>query len=484
MILRFFLVIYFIINPAYAIAKNYTWIIGGGPDKENSQIQIERNVKWASEIIKNKSENSILKIFYSDGDDPTPDVINFLDRNSAGNDKYLLDMVFGGAGAQPTEYINHSILDHSGSTHPDNLIPALKNDFSKLKENDSALILYNGHGWGNSSGDHGLNTLRLWTEQGFTVYDLEKLFNNINEKTPTRFILTQCFSGGFSRVIHPEAKGDTMDLKGNRCGFMAESATREAEGCSASLKVGEYRDYTTYMFAALDRKTRLGNTLAYDPDINQDKKISLREAHLYSLANAYSTDLSRSTSEYYLEKWQPWYIRWLPKNKRSEDSIFYQIITKVLHKNQIPPEIVVNPSKLRDERIKRMDSFENLKKELDLLKKKIKSTQSVVIGQLEQHYPEIKIYYKNNFKGYSNETMSEIRSKITNSNQLSTLKKYFERKDKLDLVLLDAERALTQIEKIARLQKLAKIDSMFPVFANKNIRGNFEQLLSCEDGFI
>ena len=483
MILRFFLVIFFVINPITAFAENFTWIIGGGPKKENSQIQIERNVKWASEIIKNKSENSVLKIFYSDGDDPTPDIINFIDRDRSDSDKYLLDMVFGGAGFHPSEYINHTILDHSGSTHPDNLIPALKKDFSKLKESDSALILYNGHGWGNSD-DYGLGTLRLWTDVGFTAYDFEKLLSNINDKTPTRFILTQCFSGGFSRIIHPEARGDTMDLKGNRCGFMAESATREAEGCSASLKVGEYRDYTTYMFAALDGKTRLGNALVYDPDINQDKKISLREAHLYSLINAYSTDLSRSTSEYYLEKWEPWYIRWLPKNKRSEDSIFHQIMVKVLHNNQLPPEISVSPSRLRDERSKKVDRFENLKDDLELLKKKIKSAQNSIIEQLEQDYPEIKKHHKNNFEGYSDEIMSDIRSKVKRSNQLSMLNQYFEDKDKLDLVLLDAERALTQIEKIARLQKLAKIDSMFPVFANQNIRDNFDQLISCEDGFL
>ena len=474
---------YFTISPVPVFAENFIWLIGGGPEKESSEIQIERNIKWVGEVIKNQSENSVLKIFYSDGADPAPDVINFLDRNISRNDKYLFDMVFGGVDVHSYEYTNHTIMNHSGSTHPDNLVPALKKDFSKLKESDSALILYNGHGWQNPR-DHGLNTLRLWTEQGITVYDVEKLFNNINEKTPTRFIFTQCFSGGFSRVIHPEAKGDTMDLKGNRCGFMAESATRQAEGCSASLTVGEYRDYTTYMFAALDGKTRLGNALAYDPDINQDKKISFREAHMYSLAAAYSTDLSRSTSEYYLEKWVPWYLRWLPKNQSSKNSIFHQIMTKVLQYNQISPEVAVSPSRLRAERAKRLDRFEGLKEDLEQLKKKIKSAQNSIIVQLEQNYPEIKKHHKNDFKEYSKETMSDIRSKIIRSNQLSGLKEYLENKDKLDLVLLDAERALTQVEKIVRLQKLSKIDSVFPVFANQNIRDNFDQLLSCEEGFL
>jgi len=483
MIFRFFLVIYFLVISASAYAEHFSWIIGGGPKKENSQIQIERNVKWASEIIKNKSENFNLKIFYSDGDNPTPDVINFLDRNKSYSDKYLLDMVFGSAEFYPSEYTNHTILEHAGSTHPDILIPALKKDFSTLKESDSALILYNGHGWGNSD-DYGLSTLRLWTEAGFTAYDFEKLLNNINDKTPVRFILTQCYSGGFSSVIHPEARGDTMALKGNRCGFMAESATREAEGCSSSLKVGEYRDYTTYMFAALDGKTRLGDALAYDPDLNADKRVSLRGAHLYTLVNAYSTDLSRSTSEYYLEKWEPWYIRWLPKDQRSETSLFYKIMAQVAQNNQISPDTTVSPSNLRDERFKRQNRFVNFKKDMALLKKKIESTQSDLIEQLEKLYPGIKKHAESSFEGYSNVDLFNIKESIYRSDQLGELKQYFDKKDKLDLELLDAERALTQIEKVVRLQKLAKIDSLFPVFSRQHIHDNYEQLLACEEGFL
>ena len=484
MILRYLIVACFIFHPILSFAESFTWIIGGGPVKENSQIQIERNVKWASDIVKNKSDNSVLKVFYSDGNDPEPDVVNFLDRDGANNDKYIFDMVLGGTDVHPSEFVNHSIQNHSGSTHPDNLVPALKQDFSMLKKNDTALILYNGHGWGSSSGDYGDNTLRLWTEQAFTVYDFEKLLSNINESTPTRFILTQCYSGGFSRAIHPGAKDDTMALKGNRCGFMAESATREAEGCSSSLKLDEYRDYTTFMFAALDGKTRLGNDLSYDPDINKDKKVSLWEAHLYSLANAYSTDLSRSTSEYYLEKWEPWYIRWLPVNKRSKNSIFYQIMEKAAQNNQLPLEIFTKSSNLRSERNNRLAQFNNLKKEMNQLNKKIRNSQNIIVKDLEKKYPEIKKHYKNKFKGYPSIAVSDIKSIIIDSSHLNLLKKYFTSKDKLDIVLLDAERALTQIEKIARLKKLSKIDSMFSIFSNANIHANFNQLLACEKSFL
>lgn len=465
-----------------AFAGDYAWIIGGGPKKESSEIQIERNVQWASEVIQNKSTDPVLSIFYTDGDDPEPDVVDFVDRDKAG-DEYVLNMIFSGTGFHPAVYSNHTITSHAGTTHPDNLVPALTKDFSELKEGDSAMILYNGHGWGSSS-DHGLSTLRLWKEKGLTAYDFEKLLSNIDEKVPVRFILTQCFSGGFSGVIHPNTRDDTMELKGNRCGFMAESATREAEGCSASLTVGEYRDYTTFMFAALDGKTRLGAALDYNPDINGDGTVSFHEAHLYTLASAYSTDLSRSTTEYYLEKWEPWYLRWLPADKRSKDSIFYQLMVKVAGNNQILPEAAESPSELRAERIKRMDRFESLQADMEKLKKKIKSSQGVIIAELEKDYPGVTKAYKDDFKGYSDKLVSEIKGRAIHSDKLAELKRSFDEKDRLDHVLLDAERALTQVEKIARLKKLAKLDALFPVFASSLIRENYNQLLSCEEGFL
>ena len=482
MTIRTLLPVFILVLSSPSLAENYSWIIGGGPTKERSEIQIERNVKWAGDVIKNKSDNSVLKIFYTDGDDPKPDVVDFIDREDKDN-KYILDMVFGGAGFHPSVYSNHTIQSHAGSTHPDNLIPSLEKDFSTLKGDDTALILYNGHGWGNAS-DHGLSTLRLWTEKGYTAYDFENLLSNIDEQVPVRFVLTQCFSGGFARIIHPDARADTMELEGNRCGFMAESATREAEGCSASLTVGEYRDYTTFMFAALDGKTRLGDPLDYDPDINGDKKVSFREAHLYTLASAYSTDLSRSTTEYYLEKWEPWYIRWIPKDARSKNSMFHRIMNKVAINNEITTELAESPPDLRAERIKRMHAFESIQREMSILKKKIRVLQKSIIIDLKQLSPDIERTYKAGFGSDSALSLKVVISQIANSKKINELKQLFNEKDSLDRVLLDAERSLAQVEKIARLSKLAKLDAMFSVFATKGIRANYRQLLSCEEGFL
>ena len=47
-----------------------------------------------------------------------------------------------------------------------------------------------------------------------------------------------------------------------------------------------------------------------NPDLDGDGQVSLYEAHLYALRAGESADLPRSTSEAFLERWQPWYADW------------------------------------------------------------------------------------------------------------------------------------------------------------------------------
>lgn len=470
--------------PFSVLADNYIWIIGGGPTKENSQVQIERNVKWARNVIASQSPKTSVKVFYTDGDDPSPDVVHFLKRDLSDHD-YLLDLVLAGPDISHRVFRNHTIENHAGSTHPDNLVPVLKKDFTSLDNNDQALVLYNGHGWGNSS-DYSLNNFRLWNETPLTVYEFEQVISALPDKVPFRFIVTQCYSGGFAHLVHPGANGDTMELKGKRCGFMAESARREAEGCSSSLKVGQYRDYTTYMFAALDGKTRLNEKLASNPDLDGNNRISLREAHLYTLSNAYSTDLSRSTSEYYLEKWQPWYLRWLPGDKRRQDSVYREIQKQLVQANELPESVITDPVSLRAEKNKKHALLVEAEQQMNSLRGRIKEVQQTLSSKLEQQYPGIKKAYKDEFKNFSQDTVkSAVQALLTSSaTQLNELNQLMIEKDQLDLVMLDAERAYTQVEKVERMGKLSKLDSLFRIFANSETTENLDTIISCEETYL
>lgn len=84
------------------------------------------------------------------------------------------------------------------------------------------------------------------------------------------------------RLIRPDARDLRTLAAYNRCGFAAESADRLSEGCSASIEVGDYRDYTTYFFAALSGRHRSYQPLERSPDRDRDGYVTLHEAHVHA----------------------------------------------------------------------------------------------------------------------------------------------------------------------------------------------------------
>ena len=102
---------------------------------------------------------------------------------------------------------------------------------------DRLLIVFNGHGSRNRRDPKG-NRLWLWNNTSLDVREFDALLTRVPPVVPVRFVFTQCYAGAFARL----APGPD----GNRCGFLAESEDREAEGCAAGVDAGDYRDYTTY----------------------------------------------------------------------------------------------------------------------------------------------------------------------------------------------------------------------------------------------
>ena len=60
-----------------------------------------------------------------------------------------------------------------------------------------------------------------------------------------------------SPSVIPVAFAELARPGSNHCGFLAESADREAEGCSAAIEARDFKDYSTHFFAALAGHGRL-----------------------------------------------------------------------------------------------------------------------------------------------------------------------------------------------------------------------------------
>jgi hypothetical protein len=77
---------------------------------------------------------------------------------------------------------------------------------------------------------------------------------------------------------------------------------RVAAGCTSDVDEENYREYSTYFWAALYGQTRTGQPIR-PPDFDGDGKVSLAEAHGYTLANSETIDISVKTSDALLRKY-------------------------------------------------------------------------------------------------------------------------------------------------------------------------------------
>jgi hypothetical protein len=85
------------------------------------------------------------------------------------------------------------------------------------------------------------------------------------------------------------------------CGFFATTKDRVAAGCTPELNEANYRDFTSYFFAALSGRSRLGEKVA-PPDYNKDGKVGMDEAFCYSILTSPSIDVPVATSDVFLRR--------------------------------------------------------------------------------------------------------------------------------------------------------------------------------------
>src|SRR5258706_539738 len=103
----------------------------------------------------------------------------------------------------------------------------------------------------------------------------------------------------FDREDGQEGKEGKNMSKAERCGFFATSAERMAAGCTSDIEEDNYREYSTYFWAALYGRTRSGKTIER-PDYDGDGHVSLNEAHAYVQIPSDTIDIPVATSDIFL----------------------------------------------------------------------------------------------------------------------------------------------------------------------------------------
>ena len=425
---------------APVLAETRVSLIGGGNTVDHSQLQIESNVGWLQMLFRDRDIEA--RTYFGAGDTAEPDVTYLAPSELSASLKEAI----------PPEprvlHRPHQLPDVSGSTRKPELTEALRRDLASLAPGDDALVIFNGHG-GIDRADTRNNYLKLWDDGRMTVNDLESLLDAAPNGAPVRFVMAQCYSGAFASLIYDDPRAGS-GFRGNRCGFMSEAADRLAEGCSLSLDETEFRDYTTYFFAALEGRTRSGEPI--DPravDRDGDGAVSFRESHFYAVLNAESSDLSRSTSEQYLEDWSPWYLRW-DSLAEGTGSNYWSLAEELARRYgwaTKPAELAA----LRGQYARAVEEADARRALANRELRALREQPSAGLAADARH-----------------QQLLERRRAVETASRESR----------------DATRMLTQVEKVYRLRQLARLEQALERYGNAEDRGRYGQLVQCEAGHL
>jgi len=481
-VIKKIILVFLLLEVNISLADDFVWIVGGGYDLKSSQVQIEKNVIWAAKVVSQAPLTNgrvrYLNVFFTDGDAPGKDVNVWQPKSGMQSGLQPLAMIYDANYEHGLEYRNHNIVKVRGSTARNELEPMLGTDFSNLKKGDRGLFIFNGHGVYDKKNTAN-NKLMLWDKSALSVAEFSSLLDKVDNSVPMRFVFTQCYSGGFERLVHPAAADNIELVSAPRCGFFSEAADRKAEGCSASIDTADYRDYSTYFFAALSGQTRQAEALPENPDRNGDGQVSLYEAHLYTLAQAHSIDLPRSTSEVYLERWQPWYLRWFFAGE-GRGNVYAKLANDLARQLSVPTEQSVQRSVISKKRRRLDRKNKKLKKERLQLRVAMTELRYQIRYGLEQQWPKFTKVRADNYLQLPEREISEIRRFITGHDDWPTLRRGYRRYYEILSEQLAVKREVTRFDKLHRLNKLARLRQQFDEKATIQQKADYQRLLGCE----
>ena len=200
---------------ATANAIDRVWLIGGGYDLQNSQVQIEQNVLWARTVLQALPGERSIQTYFNDGDDPAPDVTLWQKPAETAATLQPLARVYDADYVNGEAIRSHAIATVDGPATRQTLLDELPQSIERLAPGEQGLLIYAGHG---SPGEHG-SLLDLWGDEQFDAGDLRTLIAAQPRDTTLRFVFTQCFAGGFHTALLPQAgAAATLRLLRRRAG--------------------------------------------------------------------------------------------------------------------------------------------------------------------------------------------------------------------------------------------------------------------------
>jgi hypothetical protein len=273
-------------------------IVGGGPEPEHNQVAIERNVHYVTRLLPAGAPRLTL---FADGDPKSKTVLYEEQPREQSPGEHVFELLTSSDDeAAPT--VQRFRAPDLGHLDGPARRPAVARAFDQLRRGEAGpvLLYFTGHGSRAQDGNLDNNVFDLWGDR-LSVRDLATQIASLPPQEPVTLVMVQCFSGAFGNVLFTGGDPDAAPVDRVIAGFFAATPDRMAAGCTPEVNEADYHDFTSYFFAALSGRDRVGRPVA-GADYNHDGRVGMDEAFDYSLIHDASIDVPVCTSDVFLRR--------------------------------------------------------------------------------------------------------------------------------------------------------------------------------------
>lgn len=286
-----------------AVGKDHFLTIGGGYSPTGNQVSLEKNVLFLSEILaSHRPDNPQHDIYFADGDLDDPD-LQYRDPDfKCSQARRIVAELFGDEDVA-LRYRNHHIPNVRGPTSPDRVRRRLRQLGRELESGDRLFVYATAHGGSSWNEDNPYDTrLYMWDHETMSASEFATWLDQVPREVSVVMVMVQCFAGGFAHAIFHQAD-HRLGMSGQtRCGFFSQVHDRVAAGCTPDVNEANYQEYSSFFWAALAGRDRLGNPIPH-VDYNGDGHTSLDEAHAYAVIESETVDIPIRASDAFLKEY-------------------------------------------------------------------------------------------------------------------------------------------------------------------------------------
>ena len=290
-----------VLSPASRADGLEALIIGGGPTPQDNQVAIESNVRYLLRLLPSGAPRTVL---FADGDPQSKTVLfEKKSKELAAAEKVLALLLQGPESWRPATYQFRvpTIPKIDGPAKRAGVDAAFERMRGGARGASNPLLLYfTGHGSANRQRNLDNNVFDLWGEQ-LSVKDLAQQISALPPDRPVALVMVQCYSGAFGNLLFQGGDPAAETVENDIAGFFATVKEKMAAGCTPAVDERDYKDFSTYFFAALTGKDRVGRAVT-GADYNHDGRVGMDEAFCYTLVHNATIDIPVCTSDVFLRR--------------------------------------------------------------------------------------------------------------------------------------------------------------------------------------